>query len=124
MSWPPIAKIAPAPFRQTRPPISATLRSSRLFATPAPLGQATSSASEAPGEWGKANLAYSHRPFVGTNWGSIRPSRVQPSRYPVTKRVDPVICQAASIAMVGMAGQHRHRPVDLFHQHDSDKLMW
>src|SRR5262245_14414015 len=110
-------------FQPTRPPIQATPRSSRHFATPAPLGQGISSAPEAPGEWGKANLAYSHKPLLGTNWGGIRPAPLQPHRYPVTKRIDPVICQATSITMIGMAGQHCHRPIDLLHQHDSDKLM-
>src|SRR5262249_26867293 len=33
------------------------------------------------------------------------------------------LCQAALFTMVGMAGQDRHRPVNLLHQHDSDKLM-
>ena len=47
----------PAPFRQTRPPMPAALRSLRRFATPASLGQGISSAPGAPGELEKANEA-------------------------------------------------------------------
>src|SRR5262249_46150447 len=118
-----IAKIAPALFRPTRPPIPVTLRSSRRLATRAPLGQGISSAPEAPGEWEKANLAYWPQAVCRNELGRYQAVTLTVAPISAHQTIDLVICQAISIAMVGMAGQHRHRPVDLLHQHDSDKLM-
>src|SRR5215472_12101865 len=44
-----------------------------------------------PANLGKANLAYGHTPFVGANWGGIRPSGLSSRRYPVTEPVDVIL---------------------------------